>query len=141
VLIQDFQKGLNPKLVEKIWVQTPPPKTIDEWYKAAALQEGYWRRALAIQGLDKVTHKRRKKRSLPETAATACLSTDYLMKNDLNTSGEGCVSSVTSQGTYPQHVPKETRTTSRPEDSMSPDQERMHEARMALQRCVPSWQN
>jgi len=30
VLIWDFQKGLNPKLVEKIWTQTPPPKTIDE---------------------------------------------------------------------------------------------------------------
>ena len=59
-LIQDFQKGLNPKLVEKIWAQTPPPKTIDGWYKAAALQEGYWRRALVIQGLDKVTHEKKK---------------------------------------------------------------------------------
>jgi len=39
---------LNPKLVEKIWAQTKPPETIDDWYKAAALQEGYWRRALAI---------------------------------------------------------------------------------------------
>jgi len=51
---------INPKLVEKIWAQMPPPKTIDEWYKAAALQEGYWRKALAIQGLDKVTHKKKK---------------------------------------------------------------------------------
>jgi len=59
-LIRDFQKGLNPKLVEKIWAQTSPPKTIDEWYKAAALQEGYWRRALVIQGLDKVTHKKKR---------------------------------------------------------------------------------
>jgi len=40
--------GLNPKLVKKIWVQTKPPETIDNWYKAAALQEGYWKRALAI---------------------------------------------------------------------------------------------
>jgi len=47
-LIQDFQKGSNPKLVEKIWAQMPPPKTIDKWYKVATLQEGYWRRALAI---------------------------------------------------------------------------------------------
>ena len=47
-LIRDFQKGLNPKLVEKIWVQSPPPTTIDDWYKAATLQEGYWRRALVI---------------------------------------------------------------------------------------------
>jgi len=37
-----------------------PPKSIDKWYKAAALQEGYWRRALVIWGLDKVTHKKRK---------------------------------------------------------------------------------
>jgi len=59
-LIQDFQKGLNPKLVKKIWAQTPPLKTINEWYKAAALQEGYWRRALAIRGLDKVTHEKKK---------------------------------------------------------------------------------
>jgi len=47
-LIQDFQKGLNPKLVKKIWAQMPLLKTIDKWYKAATLQEGYWRRALAI---------------------------------------------------------------------------------------------
>jgi len=47
-LIRDFQKGLNPKLVEKLWAQTPPLKTINEWYKVAALQEGYWKRALAI---------------------------------------------------------------------------------------------
>ena len=59
-LIWGFQKGLNPKLVKKVWAQTPLPKTINQWYKAAALQEGYWRRALAIQGLDKVTHKKKK---------------------------------------------------------------------------------
>jgi len=29
-LIQDFQKGLNPKLVENIWAQMPPSKTIDK---------------------------------------------------------------------------------------------------------------
>ena len=59
-LIWDFQKGLNPKLVKKIWAQTKLPETIDDWYKAAALQEGYWRRALAIWGLDKVTHEKKK---------------------------------------------------------------------------------
>jgi len=59
-LIRDFQKGLNPKLVEKVWAQTPPPQTINDWYKAATLQKGYWRRALAIQGLDKVTHEKKK---------------------------------------------------------------------------------
>ena len=59
-LIRDFQKGLNPKLVEKIWAQSPPPTTINDWYKAAALQEGYWRRALAIRGLDKPTHEKKK---------------------------------------------------------------------------------
>ena len=61
-LIWKFQKGLNPKLVKKIWAQTPLPKTINEWYKAAALQEGYWRRALAIWGLDKVTHEKKEGR-------------------------------------------------------------------------------
>jgi len=61
-LIRDFQKGLNPKLVKKIWVQSPPPTTIDDWYKAAALQEGYWRRALVIRGLDKPTHEKKERR-------------------------------------------------------------------------------
>jgi len=73
--------------------------------------------------------------------AMACLSIDTWIKNNQNTSGRDCASSVTNISTYPQHAQKETRTTSHLGDNTSLDQGRMHKAGMVSQRCMPLWQN
>ena len=66
-LVRDFQRGLNPRIVEWIWNLEKTPTIMNKWYNAAALIKGRWRWSQAAQGKSVYKEKKADERKTKET--------------------------------------------------------------------------